>query len=87
MILEGHIISGDFDQTSNEFSLQKVKNLSTQSVLNQAQINNIYQYLKKNQDDNGGQVLTLYDQMPVHLSQDEINQLILDLEQVQSMYE
>ncbi|PLS17989.1 hypothetical protein CVD28_09905 [Bacillus sp. M6-12] len=87
MILEGHIISGDFDQANNEFSLQRVKNLSTESVLNQAQINNIYSYLKQNQNDSSGQILTLYDQMPVHLSQDEINQLILDLEQVQSMYE
>jgi hypothetical protein len=86
MFLQGTIISGEFDSSMNEFSLQKVKNFNTESVLKENQINNIYHYLKVHQSENDGQIITLYDQMPVLLSQKEINQLICDLERVMSMY-
>jgi hypothetical protein len=86
MFLEGTIIAGEFDSSLNEFSLQKVKNFNTESILKENQINNIYQYLKKHQHENDGQIITLYDQMLVRLSQNEINQLICDLERVMSMY-
>ncbi|MEH7014091.1 hypothetical protein V7087_25315 [Neobacillus niacini] len=86
MYLQGTIIAGEFDSSLNEFSILKVKNFNTESVLNVNQINNIYHYLKKHQHEDDGQIITLYDQMPVHLSQNEINQLICDLERVMSMY-
>lgn len=86
MFLQGSIITGEFDSLMNEFSLQKVKNFELESVLKENQINNIYDYLKKHQDEEDGQIITLYDQMPVRLSQNEINQLISDLEKVMSMY-
>lgn len=86
MFLEGNIIAGEFDSSMNEFSLLKVKNFNTESVLKENQINNIYHYLKKHQHENDGQIITLYDQMLVRLSQNEINQLICDLERVMSMY-
>lgn len=86
MFLEGTIIAGEFDSSMNEFSLLKVKNFNTESVLKENQINNIYHYLKKHQHENDGQIITLYDQMLVRLSQNEINQLICDLERVMSMY-
>ncbi|WP_045521507.1 hypothetical protein [Neobacillus niacini] len=86
MFLQGTIIAGEFDSSLNEFSILKVKNFNTESVLNENQINNIYHYLKKHEHEDDGQIITLYDQMPVHLSQNEINQFICDLERVMSMY-
>ncbi|WP_415818193.1 hypothetical protein [Mesobacillus thioparans] len=84
--MQGTIIAGEFDSSMNEFSLQKVKNLNTESVLKENQLNNIYHYLKKHQHEDDGQIITLYDQMPLHLTQNEINELICDLERVMSMY-
>jgi hypothetical protein len=86
MYLQGTIIAGEFDSSMNEFSLQKVKNLNTESVLKENQLNNIYNYLKKHQHEDDGQIITLYDQMPIHLTQNEINELICDLERVMAMY-
>lgn len=86
MFVKGNIIAGEFDSTINEFSLQKVKNLQTESVLNEDQLNNIYHYLKKHQHEEDGQIITLYDQMLVRLAPNEVNQLIVDLEKVMSLY-
>lgn len=86
MFMKGNIIAGEFDSTINEFSLQKVKNFETESVLNEDQLNNIYHYLKKHQHEEDGQIITLYDQMLVRLAQNEVNQLIVDLEKVMSLY-
>lgn len=86
MFVKGNIIAGEFDSTINEFSLQKVKNFETESVLNEDQLNNIYDYLKKHQHEEDGQIITLYDQMLVRLAQNEVNQLIVDLERVMSLY-
>ncbi|WP_413300883.1 hypothetical protein AA0X95_19815 [Bacillus sp. 1P10SD] len=86
MFVQGTIIAGEFDATMNEFSLQKVKNFNTESVLNENQLNNIYHYLKNHQHEEDGQIITLYDQMLVRLAQNEVNQLIVDLEKVMSLY-
>ncbi|QGQ47121.1 hypothetical protein [Metabacillus sediminilitoris] len=86
MFMQGNIIAGEFDSSMNEFSLQKVKNFNTESILNEIQLNNIYYYLKKHRHENDGQIITLYDQMPVRLSQDEINLFISDLEKILFMY-
>ncbi|WP_316571752.1 hypothetical protein [Neobacillus sp. YIM B06451] len=87
MIIEGSIISGDFDLSMNEFSLQKVKNLNTQSVLKENQLTSIYRYLKKHENEAEGQIITLNDQMPIRLTPDELQQLVADLEKVLSMYD
>ena len=86
MFVQGTIIAGKFDSTMNEFSIQKVKEFETESILNVNQINNVYNYLKKHQDEEDGQINTLYDQMPVRLAQNEVNQLISDIERVMSMF-
>lgn len=86
MFVKGNIIAGEFDSAINEFSLRKVKNFETESVLNEDQLNNIYHYLKKHQHEEDGQIITLYDQMLVRLAQNEVNQLIVDLEKVMSLY-
>lgn len=84
--LEGNILSGEFDHDKNEFAIQKVKEFNTQSVINQNQLANLYEYLEKHQSDQDGQIITLYDQMPVRLSQVEIQQLLHDLKKIQSLY-
>ncbi|RFU62850.1 hypothetical protein [Peribacillus glennii] len=84
--LEGNILSGEFDGYTNEFAIQKVKEFHTQSVINQNQLASLYEYLKKHQDDQDGQIITLYDQMPLRLTQHEIQQLLYDLKEIQSLY-
>ncbi|MCM3600882.1 hypothetical protein M3175_09075 [Robertmurraya korlensis] len=86
MFLNGSIIDGIFDSSVNEFTLQRVKNFDTQSVLNETQLNNIYQYLIVHGDNEDGQIITLYDQMPLRLSKEESSQLIGDIEKVMAMY-
>ncbi|MGM0751906.1 MAG: hypothetical protein ACQET6_08225 [Bacillota bacterium] len=86
MFLQGTIIAGEFDSSTNEFSIQKVKDFDTESVLKKNQIDTIYHYLKSHQHEDDGQIITLNDQMPLRLSQIEMNQLILDVEKVLSMY-
>ena len=86
MLLTGNIISGEFDELMNEFSLQKVKHFTTESTIKESQLERLYYYLKQHQHDIDGQIITLYDQMPIRLSQEEINLFISDLEKVQSMY-
>lgn len=84
--IQGQIISGEFDTATNVFTLQKVKDFFTESILKENQLNNVYSYLKQHEHEKDGQIITLYDQMPIRLSQDEIKQLLRDLEHVQSMY-
>ncbi|MFJ5761439.1 hypothetical protein ACIQAA_20490 [Neobacillus sp. NPDC093182] len=86
MFMQGSIIAGEFDSSLNEFALQQVKYFETVSILNENQLNQIYDYLKRNQHQEDGQIITLNDQMPIRLSQEEINQFIVDLEKVKSMY-
>ncbi|MBP2079420.1 hypothetical protein [Oceanobacillus polygoni] len=86
MLLSGNIISGEFDELVNEFSIQKVKHFTTESSIRENQLKSLYDYLKKHQDDTDGQIITLYDQMPIRLSQEEVNLFINDLEKIQSMY-
>lgn len=86
MFLSGKIISGEFDGNANEFSIQKVKHLTTQTTINEKQLERLYHYLKNHQKDTEGHVITLYDQLPVRLSQEEMNLLVDDLEKVQEMY-
>jgi uncharacterized membrane protein YvbJ len=86
VFLKGNIISGEFDEGINEFSLQQVKHFSVESTINENQMKILYHYLKEHQNDKDGQIITLYDQMPVRLSQKEVFDIISDLEKVLSMY-
>jgi hypothetical protein len=83
--IEGNIISGEFDKTINVFTLQKVKNLFTETTLKEKQVEDLYGYLKKHQNEDG-QIISLYDQLLVRLSQDELKILLTDLEIIKSMY-
>ncbi|WP_456279436.1 hypothetical protein [Bacillus sp. AK128] len=86
MHIEGNIISGEFDAGTNEFYIQQVKGFETGSVLNKNQFTKLYHYLRQHEDQHDGQIITLYDQMPVILTQLQIKQLVVDLENLQAMY-
>lgn len=86
MQIDGAIISGEFDASRNEFSLQRVKYFSTESIIREKQLSSLYQYLKKHENEQDGQIITLYDQMPLRLTQSEVKQLMNDLEQIQPFY-
>ena len=86
MLLEGSIISGEFDEKMNEFSLQRVKHFNVESTIRESQLKALYSYLTQHQHDAEGHIITLYDQMPVRLSREEVNLFISDLKKVQSMY-
>ncbi|MCJ2147088.1 MULTISPECIES: hypothetical protein [Bacillus] len=84
--IEGQIMSGDFDDEMNVFSLKKIKQFQTQTSLKENQITALQQYLRQHEHDEGGQIITLYDQMLVPLSQEDIKALLHDLTKVQSLY-
>lgn len=86
MKFEGHILSGEFDLQSNEFSLHQIKHIIVESVINESKFNHLFSYLKSHEDDNDGQVISLHDQVLVKLSKDEIKELISDLQTVQSYF-
>lgn len=86
MSWDGKILSGEFDQEVNEFIVQQVKSQTTKSTLNKKQADKLYRYLKNHENDTEGQVITLYDQMFLSLSQQELQSLIRDLEEIQHMY-
>ncbi|SFE03773.1 hypothetical protein SAMN05216238_107153 [Lentibacillus persicus] len=86
MTLRGEIISGEFDEKANAFMLREVKHFVAETSLNENQLTNLLDYLSKNKHDIDGQVLTLYDQMPVRLNQEEVGQFLNDLEDIKSRY-
>ncbi|MFD1737375.1 hypothetical protein ACFSCX_12495 [Bacillus salitolerans] len=86
MKIDGIIISGEFDELNNEFYLQRVKYHNTASILKKTQWSYLYHYLKGHSDNKDGQIITLYDQMLIPLSQEEIRQFIDDLETLEPKY-
>ena len=82
--IEGRIISGEYDDEMNIFSIQKFKQFFIQSVLHPHQIKGMSDYLRIHQNEEGGQIVILNDQMPVRLSQQEIKSFIADLDEIQS---
>ncbi|ARI75345.1 hypothetical protein [Halobacillus mangrovi] len=87
MEIIGQIISGSYNEMQEEFTLNQVKHLQTTSVLNENQVNQLYEYLEKHKDEVDGQVLSLYDQLLVRLSQEDIHKFLADLERLRDMYE
>jgi predicted ATP-grasp superfamily ATP-dependent carboligase len=82
--IEGRIISGEYDHEMNVFTIQKLKQFFVQSVLHPHQMQHLSNYLKNYQNEDKEQIVILYDQMPVRLSQEEIKQFVADLDEIQS---
>lgn len=84
--LQGSLIAGKFDNEQNLFYVQQVKQFPIESNLNEKLTNSLYNYLQINQQDEDGLVLTLYDQMPIMITKNEIEQLMKDLDKVKSLF-
>lgn len=84
-IVNGSIFSGNVDLDSHEFVLTSVKEMNTQTVLNEKQLDAIYHYLDKVVHEDEYHVLTLYDQLPVKLTNDEIMLLLSELDKIKTM--
>ena len=81
----GAILTGEFDTDENVFMLQAIRSFYTETTLNENQINQLTTYLEKHQNEDG-QVLSLFDQLLVYLSNSEIKELLNDLEKIRVMY-
>ena len=84
--IKGDLISGQFDSGEKVFSLQKVKNFPIQTELTERLTDHLYRYLKVNEQDEEGLILTLYDQMPIMITRNEVQQLLRDLERVKTLF-
>ncbi|MCP1158559.1 MULTISPECIES: hypothetical protein [Bacillaceae] len=84
--ISGNIISGEYDDQAEHFSISMIKHFKTQSILTKDQAIQLLDYLYRHRDEEGGQVITLNDQMPLRISSEEINSLILDLEKIESHF-
>ncbi|CDQ20868.1 hypothetical protein [Halobacillus karajensis] len=87
MDVNGKIIRGEFDRINDEFVLNQVKHITTQSTLNKEQLDTIYDYLNNHKEEDDGQILTLNEQMLIRLSQEESCQFIDDLNKIRELYE
>lgn len=83
--INGKILTGEFDKVENVFTVQSVKNFYTQTTLKEIQVQSLCKYLNDHQNEDG-QVLSLFDQMLVRLSQAEVQSLLTDLERIRVMY-
>ncbi|MGM0900811.1 hypothetical protein [Mesobacillus maritimus] len=81
----GEILSGEFDDADNMFTLQTIKSFQTETTLKKNQLESLYGYLIKHQDEDG-QIISLFDQMLIRLSQEEVKTLLADLESISRMY-
>lgn len=84
--ISGNIVSGEYDDQTEQFSISMIKHFKTQSILTKNQAIQLLDYLYRHKDEEGGQVITLNDQMPLRISSEEINSLILDLERIESHF-
>jgi hypothetical protein len=83
--IEGKMLAGEFDSDANEFTLQKVKHHYTETTLKKNQLDSIYVYLQ-NHSEEDFQVLSLFDQMLIRLSQQDVRILLEDLKEIQVRY-
>ena len=77
--LKGSIISGTLDSSNESFHLQSVKHLETSSTIGKERLEMLYQYLMKQ---NESQVISLEDQLLLHLEKQELSDLKADLSQI-----
>jgi hypothetical protein len=69
------MISGEYNNEMNIFTIQKLKPFFVPSVFQPHQMQHLSDYLKNHQNEEEGQVIILYEQMTVRLSKKEIKQI------------
>ncbi|SEM12036.1 hypothetical protein SAMN05192533_10186 [Mesobacillus persicus] len=83
--ISGNILTGGFDEEGKVFTIETVKNFYTETTLKEHQVQSLCKYLSEHQDEDG-QVVSLFDQMLIRLSQSEVQLLLTDLERIRLMY-
>jgi hypothetical protein len=83
--IKGDILSGEFDEADNVFTLQTIKSFQTETTLKKSQLESLYGYLENHKDEDG-QVISLFDQLLIRLSQEEVKTLLADLENISKIY-
>ncbi|WP_078546810.1 hypothetical protein [Litchfieldia alkalitelluris] len=76
-----NIIQGEI--VDNQYILKQVKQLSTQSVMKKQQIKQLSDYLAKSIHHDDQHLITINDQLPIRLNNDEVNQLLNELEMIE----
>ncbi|SDK06211.1 hypothetical protein [Sediminibacillus albus] len=76
---DGVLFSGEFSEDEELFYLRRVKNLQTQSILSNRQLHQLQDYLAKQHSQQEGCTITVNDQIPVLLAQEEAEQLLTEL--------
>ncbi|MGP4072687.1 hypothetical protein ACTWQB_09050 [Piscibacillus sp. B03] len=85
MHIDGKIISGEYDQQNHEFSITSVKHLTTESTITEDELGLLHDYLLAHASD-GGQILSLNDQILIKLNQDEVQQVLHDLDDIKKLF-
>ncbi|MCU9614321.1 hypothetical protein OEV98_12300 [Caldibacillus lycopersici] len=85
-IIEGNLLSGEFDQMMNAFILKSIKNIPTETSLSEKQASSLYSYLKRQVHSNEGQVISFYDQLLLPINANELKVMLADLENILEMY-
>lgn len=81
----GEILQGRVDQNHKELIITSVKNIGTQSVWTESQLNEMYEETQKALDDNHESlVITLRDSIPLMLDQQEIQILNKEIRAIKS---
>jgi hypothetical protein len=78
---DSQIFSGDIDIQSQDYILKGVKNITTQSVISKQQLQSLHDYLSKKRG-SGSVTITINDQVPLMLNNEEIGQLLNQLNQI-----
>ncbi|MCT2535970.1 hypothetical protein NC661_08610 [Aquibacillus koreensis] len=76
-MFEGAVFSGEMDHDA--FLLTQVKSISTQSILSKHQLNNLFTYLSHNAERNESCTITVNDQLPLLLSNEDVHALLKDI--------
>ena len=76
-----HIFHGDINE--NEYILTQVKQIPTKSIMTKQQLNAITDYLAKAVHHDDQHIITINDQLPIRLTNEEANQLLSEIEEIQ----
>ncbi|SDM17136.1 hypothetical protein [Sediminibacillus halophilus] len=79
---DGALFSGEFSDDDELFYLRRVKNLQTQSILSNRQLEQLHHYLSRQNSRQESCTITVNDQIPVLLNQQEAEQLLTELDEI-----
>jgi hypothetical protein len=76
-----HIFHGDINE--NEYILTQVKQIPTKSIMTKQQLDAITDYLAKAVHHDDQHIITINDQLPIRLTNEEANKLLSEIEEIQ----